>query len=112
LRPGGRQQETPVSGTDIVATEIEIVRHIARLANLQFTEEEMQVFSRQLSSILVYIDKLNELDTEAIEPTSHVTEMGRAFREDRVVPSISVSQALINAPDSREGHFTVPKVIG
>jgi len=95
-----------------MAVEIETVRHIARLANLDFSEAELQVFSRQLNSILVHIEKLNELDTSAIEPTSHVTQMSHAFREDRVVPSVPVSQALTNAPESGEGHFTVPKVIG
>jgi len=95
-----------------MAVEIETVRHIARLANLDFSEEELRVFSRQLNSILVHIEKLNELDTRAIEPTSHVTQMSHAFREDRAVPSVPVSQALTNAPESGEGHFTVPKVIG
>ena len=95
-----------------MAIAIETVRHIARLANLEFSDEELQVFSRHLNSILVYIDKLNELDTESIEPTSHVTDQVQSFRGDQVVPSIPVSEALANAPDSREGHFTVPKVIG
>ncbi len=95
-----------------MAIAIETVRHIARLANLEFSEEELQIFSRQLNSILVYIDKLNELDTEAIEPTSHVIDQVQAFRSDQVVPSIPVSEALANAPESRDGHFTVPKVIG
>ncbi len=95
-----------------MAIQIETVRHIARLANLEFSEEELHLFSRQLNSILVYIDKLNELDTQAIEPTSHVTQTSHAFREDQVVPSIPASEALSNAPESREGHFTVPKVIG
>ena len=95
-----------------MAIAIESVRHIARLANLEFSEEELQVFSRQLNSILVYINKLDELDTEAIEPTSHVTDQVQAFRGDQVLPSIPVSEALANAPESRDGHFTVPKVIG
>jgi aspartyl-tRNA(Asn)/glutamyl-tRNA(Gln) amidotransferase subunit C len=95
-----------------VAIDLATVRHIAKLANLEFTEEELQVFSRQLNSILVYIDKLDELDTGAIEPTSHVTETSHAFREDRVVPSLPVAEALRNAPESGDGHFKVPKVIG
>ena len=91
---------------------VETVRHIARLANLEFADEELEVLARQLNSILVYIDKLDELDTRDIEPTSHVTEMDRAFREDRVVPSLEVSEALANAPETKDGHFAVPKVIG
>jgi len=95
-----------------MAIEIAEVRHIAKLANLDFSDEEMLVLSRQLNEILGYIEKLDELDIGAIEPTSHVTEVSHAFREDVVVPSIPVSEALANAPESREGHFTVPKVIG
>jgi aspartyl-tRNA(Asn)/glutamyl-tRNA(Gln) amidotransferase subunit C len=91
---------------------LETVRHIARLANLEFAEEELEVLARQLNSILVYIDKLDELDTRNIEPTSHVTEMDQAFREDRILPCLDVSEALANAPEKKEGHFAVPKVIG
>jgi len=95
-----------------MATGIQTVRHIADLASLEFSEEEIQVLSRQLNEILVYVEKLNELDIRAIEPTSHVTEVSCAFREDSVVPSVPASEALANAPETREGHFTVPKVIG
>lgn len=95
-----------------MAIEIGTVRHIARLANLEFSEEEIQALSRQLNEILVHIEKLNILKIQDIEPTSHVSEVSHAFREDRVEPSLPVSVALVNAPESREGHFTVPKVIG
>jgi len=95
-----------------MAIEIPTVRHIADLACLEFSEEEIRILSRQLNEVLVYIGKLSELDIRAIEPTSHGTEVSHAFREDRVVPSIPASEALANAPESREGHFTVPKVIG
>ena len=95
-----------------MAIAIETVRHIARLAKLEFSAEELEVLSRQLDSILVYMEKLNVLDTDRVQPTSHVSRNSHAFREDRVVPSIPVSEALTNAPESEEGHFTVPKVIG
>ena len=95
-----------------MAIEIPTVRHIADLACLEFSEEEIQVLSRQLNEVLIYIGKLSELDLRATEPTSHGTEVCHAFREDRVVPSISASEALANAPESRKGLFTVPKVIG
>ncbi len=99
-------------GGAFVSIELETVRHIARLANLELSEDEVRVTARELSAILGYIDKLNELDTARIEPTSHVTRMERAFREDRVLPSLEVERALANAPETEDGHFTVPKVIG
>jgi len=91
---------------------LESVRHIAHLANLEFSDNELEIFARQLNDILGYIDKLNELDTTRIEPTSHISRMEQAFREDRVFPSLEVGRALANAPESKDGHFTVPKVIG
>jgi aspartyl-tRNA(Asn)/glutamyl-tRNA(Gln) amidotransferase subunit C len=90
---------------------IETVRHVARLANLDFSDQELELFTRQLDSILGYIDKLNELETTRIEPTSHVTRIEQTLREDRAAESLSVSQALANAPESKDHHFTVPKVI-
>jgi aspartyl-tRNA(Asn)/glutamyl-tRNA(Gln) amidotransferase subunit C len=95
-----------------VGIETPAVRHIADLASLELSEEEVQLFSLQLNDILGYIEKLNELDLQAIEPTSHVTAASHADREDRVVPSLPVSEALANAPEPREGYFAVPKVIG
>ena len=95
-----------------MAIEIRTVRHIARLASLDLSDEEVRILSRQLNEILVHIEKLNELDIRAVEPTSHVSEAGRDLREDRVVPSVPVSEALANAPETSEGHFTVPRVIG
>ena len=95
-----------------MAIGIDEVRHIARLVNLEFEENELQILARQLNSILVYIEKLSELDTDKVEPTSHLTQIHHAFREDRVVPSNPVSEALANAPETQDGHFTVPRVIG
>ncbi len=92
--------------------DIETVRSIAGLSGLEFSEEEIRVLSRQLQEILAYVEKLNELDLRSVEPTSHAALAGGAFREDRVVPSVPVSEALAGAPESRSGHFAVPKVIG
>lgn len=89
----------------------EQVEHVARLARLELTEEEKNLFTGQLDSILAYVDKLNELDTEGIVPTSHAVPMENAFREDEVATSIGVENALANAPDRSESFFRVPKVI-
>ncbi len=89
----------------------EEVAHVAKLARLELTEEEQATFTGQMDAILAYVDKLNELDTTGIIPTAHAVPMENAFREDLVVPSIGVDNALANAPDRVEGFFRVPKVI-
>ena len=88
------------------------VRHIAKLANLDFSEEEIGRFTQQFNSILEYVARLDALDTSAIEPTSHVDSGSHALRDDTLRPSMSREEALANAPDSERGHFKVPKVIG
>ena len=88
------------------------VEYIAKLARLDFTEEEKQKFTHQLNSILNYIDQLNKLDTSKVEPLSHVVELSNVFREDVVKPGISPDEALKNAPSKTDKFFKVPKVIG
>jgi aspartyl-tRNA(Asn)/glutamyl-tRNA(Gln) amidotransferase subunit C len=89
----------------------EQVEHVARLARLELTGEEKDLFTGQLDAILAYVDKLNELDTEGIVPTAHAVPMENAFREDVEAPSIGVENALANAPDRSGSFFRVPKVI-
>jgi len=90
---------------------LEQVEHIAKLAKLEFTQEEKERLRNELSRILEYMEKLNELDTSQVEPLSHTTEISNVFREDRVEASLPVEEALKNAP-SRQGHFfKVPKVV-
>ena len=87
------------------------VEHVAKLARLRLTEEEKEKFGKQLSEILEYVEKLNELDTEKVKPASHVVPLKNVMREDEVKPSLSVEEALANAP-AREGkYFKVPKII-
>jgi aspartyl-tRNA(Asn)/glutamyl-tRNA(Gln) amidotransferase subunit C len=87
------------------------VEYIAELARLKFSEDELQNFTHQLNQILKYVEKLNELDTENVEPLSHLIEGNNVFREDILRPSISREEALKNAPDSDDEFFKVPKVI-
>ncbi len=87
------------------------VEHVARLARLELTAEEKERMRAQLDSILSYIDKLNELDTSAVEPTSHVLPMTNVFREDEVMPSLSQEEVLVNAPDRHELFFRVPRIL-
>ncbi len=88
------------------------VEHVAKLARLEFTEEEKKMFTRQLNQILEYMEKLNELDTTNVEPLSHVIELSNVFRQDTVRPSYPVEEVLKNAPAKTEKFFKVPKVIG
>lgn len=87
------------------------VEHVARLARLGLNEEEKEVFTKQLNAILAYMEKLNELDTKDIEPTSHVLPIQNVFKEDEVKESLLREKALANAPDRTEEFYRVPKII-
>jgi aspartyl-tRNA(Asn)/glutamyl-tRNA(Gln) amidotransferase subunit C len=87
------------------------VEYVARLARLRLTEEEKERYTKQLADILRYINKLNELDTEKVEPTSHVLHLSNVFREDRVKPSLKQEEILANAPEVESSYFKVKKII-
>jgi len=87
------------------------VEHVARLARLELSTEEAETFTGQMDAILAYVDKLNELDTSGIFPTSHAVPMENAFRDDTVRPGIGVEAALANAPERVGSFYRVPKVI-
>lgn len=87
------------------------VEHVATLARLKLEPEEINTFTTQMDAILSYVDKLSELGTDGIVPTSHAVPMDNAFRADEVRPSIGSESALSNAPDRIESYFRVPKVI-
>ena len=92
------------------------VEKIAELARLELTTEETDLFTEQLSSIIGYVEKLNELDTGDVQPMSHCVPTGGdteyALRDDQVRPSLGQTLALENAPDTEAGYFRVPRVIG
>jgi aspartyl-tRNA(Asn)/glutamyl-tRNA(Gln) amidotransferase subunit C len=87
------------------------VEHIAGLSRLSLDDAEKESFGSQLSDILAYIEKLNELDTSEVQPTSHVIEITNVMREDRSRPSLSREDALGNAPDTTDRFYRVPKII-
>ena len=89
----------------------EEVLHIARLARLKLTEEEIELYREQLGRILDSFKKLEELDTSDVEPTSHVLEVKNVWRADEPRPSVPQEEALCNAPRKRDGYFEVPQVI-
>ena len=87
------------------------VEHIAHLARLRLTEEEKAKFGAQINSILTYVEKLNELDTTGVEPTSHVLALSDVMREDKVRACLSQDEALMNAPERSGDLYRVPKII-
>ncbi len=87
------------------------VRHVAALARLELSDAEVESLGEDLSAILDYVEKLNELDTSDIEPTSHVVAMETPFREDRVTNPQEPERTLANAPKRENGHFVVPSII-
>jgi aspartyl-tRNA(Asn)/glutamyl-tRNA(Gln) amidotransferase subunit C len=94
------------------AIDKDTVRHVALLSRLALDDKEIAAYSGQLASILSYISKLNELDTKNTLPTSHaLSTLKNVFRKDMVKPSLSVGDALGNAPAKEGGFFKVPQVI-
>jgi aspartyl-tRNA(Asn)/glutamyl-tRNA(Gln) amidotransferase subunit C len=84
------------------------VLHVARLARLELTEEEVERFGSELSKVLDHIEKIGELDLTDVEPTSHVVEIENVLRADEPRPSIPREKALESAPDAALGGFRVP----
>ncbi|MBW7476406.1 Asp-tRNA(Asn)/Glu-tRNA(Gln) amidotransferase subunit GatC [Paenibacillus oenotherae] len=87
------------------------VEHVANLARLELSEQEKEQFTGQLNAILKYAEKLNELDTDGVDPTSHVLPVTNVMRDDVVRDSVTLETALRNAPDEEDGQFKVPAVL-
>jgi aspartyl-tRNA(Asn)/glutamyl-tRNA(Gln) amidotransferase subunit C len=92
----------------ITAAEVD---NVARLARLELSDAEKKLFAGQMAAILGYVEKLKELNTDGILPTSHAVPMENAFREDVACQAIGIEKALANAPDRVESFYRVPKVI-
>jgi len=99
-----------------VKIALEEVRKVASLAHLRFTDAELERLRAELDQILLYVDKLAQLDTDGVEPAIGLPGLGPAGmvppREDALEPTLSPEDALANAPDSGRSHFKVPRVIG
>lgn len=87
------------------------VKHVANLARLHLTNEEVKKFAIQLDRILEHANKISEIDTSEVVPTSHAVALTNVFREDRVDHEISSQTALRNAPEKEESGFKVPRII-
>ena len=84
------------------------VLHVARLARLELTEEEVERFTEQLSAILEAVAKVSELDLSEVEPTAHPLDVVNVWAADEPRPSLPHEEALANAPDGEAGFFKVP----
>lgn len=89
----------------------EEVKHVANLARLAITEEETEKLQKQLDSIITFAEQLNELDTENIEPTTHVLHMKNVLREDKASKGLPREEVLKNAPDHQDGQIRVPGIM-
>ncbi|TFE01321.1 Asp-tRNA(Asn)/Glu-tRNA(Gln) amidotransferase subunit GatC [Jeotgalibacillus sp. R-1-5s-1] len=87
------------------------VKHVAHLARLNITEEEAAKFAYQLGAIITFAEQLNELDTDHVEPTTHVLEMKNIMREDKSVDGLPRENVLKNAPDHQDGQVKVPTIL-
>jgi len=90
---------------------IDEVKYVANLARLAITEEEAEKFTNQLDAIITFAEQLNELDTDNVEPTSHVLEIKNVMREDIAKAGLSVEEVLKNAPEHENGQIKVPSII-
>ena len=89
----------------------EEVKHIAKLARLQLSDDELPRYTEQVGRILAFFDELKQLDTTGVEPTAHPIPVSNAFREDTVRPSLGADRALANAPHREGDYFRVPKIL-
>ena len=88
------------------------VLHVAKLSKLQLTDEEVEIFSKQLGDILNFIEKLNELNTDNVKPFYELINQETPLRDDKVKEGLTRDEALKNAPQQEDGFFVVPRVVG
>lgn len=87
------------------------VRHVAHLARLEISDEEAARMQKELEKMLSFAEQLNELDTENVEPTSHVLDIKNVFREDIAKKGLPQEEVLKNAPDHQDGQIKVPSIL-
>jgi aspartyl-tRNA(Asn)/glutamyl-tRNA(Gln) amidotransferase subunit C len=97
--------------TEMKKIDAEQVRKVAKLSRLGLSDAEVQEFSGQLSAILEYVEKMNEVDTDGVEPLAHCLGVNNCFRDDVVRESLGVEKTLANAPERDDEFFKVPKIL-
>jgi len=91
---------------------IKDVEHVAKLARLELTDEEKELYTKQLGDVLQYVNQMNEVDTSNIEPMTQVVDFVNVMREDKVVYEQTKEELMKNAPEQEDGFFKVPKIAG
>jgi len=90
---------------------IKDVEHVAKLARLSLTEEEKEKFTKQLGDILNYVEQLNEVNTDNVEPMAHAFPITNVMRDDNAYTEFTREELLANAPEEEDGFFKVPKIV-
>ena len=89
---------------------IKDVEHVAKLARLELTEDEKEMYTKQLSDVLKHVDVMNEVDTSNVEPMAHAIDFVNVMREDKVFYEQTKEELMKNAPYEEDGFFRVPKI--
>lgn len=90
----------------------EQIKHVAKLSRLEFDEESIEVFTEKFSSVINYVEKLREVDTEGVKPTYHPhPSIRNVMREDEVKESLDREEVMKNAPENENGYVKIPKVL-
>lgn len=104
-------ERTYLEVTIMSRISIDQVKHVANLARLAITEEDTEKFAKQLDAMISFAEQLNEVDTDGVEPTSHVLHMKNVMREDIPQEGLPQSDVLKNAPDHQDGQIKVPSIM-
>jgi aspartyl-tRNA(Asn)/glutamyl-tRNA(Gln) amidotransferase subunit C len=94
-----------------MSLSIDEVRWVAKLARLELSDSELEMMTRQLGAIVTYVDQLQKVNTDGVEPLAHALPIHNFFRDDEPRPSLPVDAALANAPDRRGDFYGVPAVL-
>ena len=89
---------------------IKDVEHVAKLARLELTEDEKELYTKQLGDVLKYVDQMNEVDTSNVKPMTQVIDFVNVMRDDKVVYELTKEELMANAPEVENGFFKVPKI--
>ncbi len=87
------------------------VEHIAWLARIELSEDEKDIFTKQFNEILDFFEKIDEVETEKVPPTYHVLDLANVYRDDEVLPSLPIEEALKNAPKKEKEFLKAPRIV-
>jgi aspartyl-tRNA(Asn)/glutamyl-tRNA(Gln) amidotransferase subunit C len=93
-----------------MSLSVDQVRWVAHLARLDLPDDELAVLTRDLTAIVNYVDELQKVNTDGVEPLAHAVELTNVFRADEATASLPVDQALANAPQRKDDYYAVPPV--